>query len=77
MRNNMAGLKTAVHDLGIFESETAVTYPWAMAPETLVSDPVLEKIAAQVSPLPDGTYDTDALYVAIDQAAGVNPALKH
>lgn len=60
-----------------FEDETSEIWPWAISAEKLIQDgEALQKIAEITQFDESGQYDTDDLYSAINQVAGINPALQ-
>lgn len=67
----------AIIDFVQFEDSTSIIWPWALsADEITQNEELLRKVKMAVSFDPQGDWDTDELYEALDRIVGVNPVLK-
>lgn len=71
------GRRQAIIDFIKFEEETSVIWPWAVPAEGIIqSEEMLLAVEKLVNFDDAHNYDTDELYAAVVQIAGVNPALE-
>lgn len=70
--NNMAQI--AIVDFIKFEENSSQIWPWAVSVEDILqNETMLRAIEQAVSFGAHGEFNTDELYDAIDQIAGINP----